>query len=113
MVLFPAKGDISIRSYRKYSIESLLERLREKDLPDFSTFNCIDTASIDLTTALQDIVNEIALMKDIRVKGNSKPWCDSNIMEVIRVKDKLKERFLRTKLHFKERCNSIQQKMKK
>ena len=68
-----------------------------------------------MMTALQDIVNEIAPMKDIRVKGNSKPWFDSDIMEAIRVRDKLKERFLRTKLHvdherFKEQRNSVQQK---
>ena len=56
-------------------------------------------------------------MKDIQVKGNSKPWYDSNIMEAIWVRDKLKERFLRTKLHvdherFKEKRNSVQQKIK-
>ena len=67
-----------------------------------------------MTTALQDIVNEIAPMKDIWVKGNSKPWFDSDIMEAIRVRDKLKERFLRTKLHadherFKVQRNSVQQ----
>ena len=56
-------------------------------------------------------------MKDIQVKGNSKPWYDSNIMEAIWVRDKLKERFLRTKLHvgqehFKEQRSSLQQKIK-
>ena len=56
-------------------------------------------------------------MKDIRVKGNSKPWFDSNLMEAIWVRDKLKERFLRTKFHvdherFKEQRNSVQQKIK-
>ena len=89
---------ISIRSYRKYSKELLLERLTKKDLSDYSTFNCINAAYTDLATALQDIVNEIALMKDIWVKGNSKRWFDSDIMVAIRVREKLKERFLRTKL---------------
>ena len=70
-----------------------------------------------MMTTLQDIVNEIAPMKDIRVKGNSKPWFDNDIMEAITVRDKLKERFLRTKLHddhelFKEQRNSVQQKIK-
>ena len=70
-----------------------------------------------MTTALQDIVNEIATIKDIWVKGYSKPWFDSNLMEAIWVRDKLKERFLRTKLHvdherFKEQRNSVQQKIK-
>ena len=56
-------------------------------------------------------------MKDIWVKGIPKSWFDSNIMEAITVRDKLKERFLRTKLYvdherFKEKCNSVQQKIK-
>ena len=108
---------ISVRSYRKYSKESLLKRLRKKDLPDYFTFSCIGAAYIDLATAVQEIVNEIAPIKDIWVKGKSKPWFDSNIMEAIRVRDKLTERFLRTKLHvdyehFKEQRNSVQQKIK-
>ena len=70
-----------------------------------------------MTSNIQDIVNEIALIKDIWVKANSKPWFDNNIMEASRVRDKLKERFLRRKLHvdherFKEQRNSVQQKIK-
>ena len=110
-------NSISIRSYRKYSKESLLERLRKKDLSDCSTFNCTDAAYTNLATAVKDIVNEIAPIKDIWVKGNSKLSFDNDIMEAINVRDKLKERFLGTKLHvdhkrFKEQCNSVQQKIK-
>ena len=56
-------------------------------------------------------------MKDIWVKGISKPWFDTNIMEAVSVRGKLKERFLRTKLHvdykrFEEQTNLVQQKIK-
>ena len=56
-------------------------------------------------------------MKDIWVKGISKSWFDSNVMEVVNVTAKLKERFLRIKLHldykrFKEQRNLVQQKIK-
>ena len=49
-------------------------------------------------------------MKDIWVKGISKSWFDSNIMETVSVRGKLKVRFLRTKLYvdykrFKEKEN--------
>ena len=47
--------------------------------------NWIDAEYIDLTTASQVIVNEISPMKDIWVKGNSKPWFHSDIMETILV----------------------------
>ena len=104
----------TIKPYKKHSKESLLERLRKKDFPDYSNSTCIiDTAYTDLTTALQGIVNEIASMKDIQLNGNSKRWFNSDIMEAIRVRDKLKEKILRTKLHanherFKEKRNSVQ-----
>ena len=95
-----------------------MDRLRKNGFPDYSTFNCNVETYTYLTAALQNIVNEIAPMKDIRVKENSKPWFDSNIMDVIRLRDKLNERFLRTKLHinherFKEQLNLAQQKIKK
>ena len=56
-------------------------------------------------------------MKDIWVKGISKSWFDSNIIQAVRVRGKLKERFLRIKLHvdykhFKEQRNLVQQKIK-
>ena len=57
---------VSIRSCRRYSKESLLERLRKKDLPEYFTFNCHDEAYTDLMAALQDTANEIVRMKDIR-----------------------------------------------
>ena len=68
-----------------------------------------------MTAALQGIVKKTEPMKDIRVKGNSRPWFDKDIMEAIRVRDKLKKRFLRTKLHVhhepsKKQRNSVQQK---
>ena len=49
-------------------------------------------------------------MKDFWVKGISKSWFDSNIMETVSVRGKLKVRFLRTKLYvdykrFKEQKN--------
>ena len=71
-----------------------------------------------MTATLQDIVKKTEPMKDIRAKGNSQPCFDKDIMEAIRVRDKLKKRFLRTKLHVhhersKKQRNSVQQKTKK
>ena len=55
-------------------------------------------------------------MKDIWVKGISKAWFYSNIMEALSLRGKLKDRFLRTKLvdykRFKEQRNLVQQKIK-
>ena len=112
---------MSIRSYRKYYKQSLLEILRKKDLPDYSIFICIDAAYIDLTTEDKNMLMKLHQWKIKGKKGNekrnSKPWFDSDIKEAIRVRDKLKERYLKTKLHadpelFEEQRNSVQQKIK-
>ena len=56
-LLKQGNNTISIRSYKKYCKESLLERLRKKDLPDYSTFDCIDAVYTYPTAVLRDIVN--------------------------------------------------------
>ena len=53
-------------------------------------------------------------MKDILVKENSKSWFESDMIESIKLRDKLKEKFFRTKHyvdheHFKEQRNLVQQ----
>ena len=63
--------------------EPLLERLRKKY---FRLFQFHNAAYTNLTLALQEIVNELAPMKDFRIKGNTKPWFDSDIMEPIRLR---------------------------
>ena len=109
---------ISIRTYKRYSKGLLLDKINQKELPNYSTFESIDDAYNNLTAALQDIVNDITPVKDIRVKGNTKPWFDNSIIDAIRVRDKLKERFLRTNLHvdherFKEQQLLVKKKIKK
>ena len=96
---------LNLSFYHIYHIYKILEKvlqtvthreIKKKDLPDYSTFTW---------------------MIDIWVKGNSKLWFDSNVMEVIILREKFKEIFLRTKFHvdherFKEQHNVVQQKMK-
>ena len=74
MTLFIVPGKqkpLNQRNITSYSNESLLERLRKKCLLDYSFFNHIDAVFTDLTTAIQDIVNKIAPMKYIWVKGKA------------------------------------------
>ena len=45
-----------------------------------------------------EVIDVIAPLKEIRVKGNSKPWFDGDVIERINVRDKLKKKFNKTKL---------------
>ena len=51
-------------------------------------------------------------MKDFWVKGISKSWFDSNIMETVSVRGKLKVRFLRTKFCVDDKRFKEQKKKK-
>ena len=42
------------------------------------------------------VIDNIAPIKEIRVKGNSKSWFDGNISERINVRDKLKKKYRKT-----------------
>ena len=80
--------------------------------------SCADSAYNYLSKILQNTINDIAPIKDIRIKGNTKPWFDSNMIGLVRKRDKLKKKFWHTKLHvdyenFKEQRNIVQKEIKR
>ena len=86
-------------------------------IPNYLLFSCDDSAYNHLSKIPQDTINDnITLIKDIRIKGNTKPWFDSNMIGLIRKRDKLKKKFSHKKLnvddeYFKEQRN-IQREIK-
>ena len=65
-------------------------------IPNSLLFSCADSAYNHLSKILQDTINDIAPIKDICIKGNTKPQFASNIIGLIRKRDlkkKLKKGF--------------------
>ena len=56
-------------------------------------FSCPNSANNHFSKILQDTIDDIAPIKDINIKGNTKPWFDSNMIELIIKTDKLKKSF--------------------
>ena len=86
-------------------------------IPNHFLFLCADSAYNHLSKILQETINDMALIKDIRIKRNTKPWFDSNMIGLIRKRDKHKKKFLHTKLHvdyedFKEQRNIVKREIK-
>ena len=79
---------ISVRTYKNYSKKLLEERLTKMKILNYLSFSCADSAYNHLSKILQDTMNDIAPIKDIRTKGNTKPWLDSNMIRLIRKRDK-------------------------
>ena len=64
-----------------------------------------------------DVIDNIAPIKEIRVKGNSKPWFDGNISERINIRDKLKKKYKTSGLqvdyeNFKNAQNQVKKLIK-
>ena len=84
-------NSIKIRSMKNYTAELFLEELSKITFPDYSTFQCVNNAYSDFVDKLMSVIDKIAPIKEIRVKGNSKPWFDGDISERIKIRVKLKK----------------------
>ena len=110
-------NSIKIRSMKKYSKELFLEKLNEVEFPEYSNFQHVNEAYSDIITKLMVVIDNIAPIKEIRVKGNSKSWFDGDISERINVRDKLKKKYKKTGLqvdyeNFKNTQNQVKKLIK-
>ena len=72
------------------------------NFPDYSNFKDINDAYSDFTEKVTSVIDEIAPLKEIRVKNNSQDWFDAEINEEIERRDKSLAKFKKSKLH----CNN-------
>ena len=84
-------NEIFVRSLKTYSVEKFLEILREIVFPNYLT--CVNDAYSDFIYRFVETINFIAPSKKIRVKANSKPWFDNQIVPAIQRRDKLYKKF--------------------
>ena len=61
--------------------------------PNYLTYTCVNDAYSDFVYRFVEAINFIALAKKIRVKVNSKPWFDNQILSAIQIRDKLYKKF--------------------
>ena len=93
------------------------EKLNEIEFPEYSTFQNVNEAYSNIITKLMVVIDKIAPIKEIRVKGNSKSWFDGDISERINVRDKLKKKYKKTGLqvdyeNFKDTQNQVKKLIK-
>ena len=83
---------------KNYSKEIFLEKLRETQFPNFRNFENINEAYQTFLDKIMVIIDKIAPLKEIRLKGSSTPWIDEEVIERINVRDKLRKKYNKTKL---------------
>ena len=66
-----------------------LEKLNRTNFPDYSKFTDINDAYSDFIGKVSSTIDNIASMKEIRIKNSSQNWIDEDILEEIEKRDKL------------------------
>ncbi|MCP4266595.1 MAG: hypothetical protein GY777_13675, partial [Candidatus Brocadiaceae bacterium] len=89
---------INIRSMKNYTKELFIQKLSEVQFPDYSNFENVNIAYTDLFKRFMSVIDKIAPFKQVRLKTNTKPWFDGEILERIRVRDKLRKKYKKSGL---------------
>ena len=106
-----------MRSLKYYSEDLYVKKLKEIDFPDYSNFKDINEAYLDFTGKVASVIDEIAPIKEVRVKSNSQDWFDAEINEEIETQDKLLAKFKKSTSHsdnenYKKTRNKVQHMIK-
>ena len=90
---------VSIRSMKNYTKDTFIQKLSEIQFPDYSVSECVNGAYSDFVSKLMNVIDSISPSKQVRVKSNTKAWFDRNILEAIRVRDKLRKKYKKSGLN--------------
>ena len=106
-----------MRSSKYYSEDLHVKKLKEIDFPNYSNFKDINEAYSDFTEKVASVIDEIAPIKEVRVKSNSQDWFDAEINEEIERWDKLLAKFKKSRSHsdnekYKKSRNKVQRMIK-
>ena len=103
-----------MRSLKYYSEDLYVKKLKEIDFPDYSNFKDINEAYSDFTGKVASVIDEIAPIKEVRVKSNSQDWFDAEINEEIERRDKLLAKFKKSRSHSdNENCKKSRNKVQR
>ena len=73
--------------------------MQKVNFSNYERFSATDVAYTDFLNKLMEVVNEIALSKEIRIKNSAPEWFDGDIAKLIHACRKLFLKFERSKLH--------------
>ena len=78
---------------KNYSDEIFVDKLRSMKFPDDSNHTCVNHAYQDFITKFLSAVDSVSPIRTLRVKSNTKPWFDIDVLNAIQNRDKLYKKF--------------------
>ena len=73
---------------KNYSDEIFVDKSRSLKFPDYSSHSCVNHAYQDFITKILSAVDSISPIRTLRVKFNTKPSFDIDVLNAIRNRDK-------------------------
>ena len=102
---------ITFCSLKNYTAEAHKEVLGKVCFPDYENFSDVNKVYENFIQKLMSVTDKLARFKTKRVKGNSQEWFDGEVLESIALRDKLCNKFKRSKLNVdKEISNKARNK---
>ena len=71
--------DLKIRSLKNYSQEIYIQALKDVNFLDYSQYNDPNKAYDDFLAKTTQVIDPVAPIKKIRVKGNNQEWFDNEV----------------------------------
>ena len=73
---------------KNYSDETFVDKLRSIKFPDYSNHTCVNHAYQDFVTKFLSAVDSVLPIRTLRVKSNTKPWFDIDVLNSIQNRNK-------------------------
>ena len=90
---------IKFRCFKYYTIDGYGKVLVEINFSEYKNFDNVNDAYSNFIQKLMKVSDEVAPVKNKRIKRNSQEWFDSQISEKLIIRDKLFKKYKKTKLH--------------
>ena len=87
-----------VRSLKKYSGEIFTNVLKAVQFPNYNIFSNVNVAYSDLVNIISDTVDNVAQIKEIRIKNNTQDWLDNDIAEAIKTREKYLKKIKKSNL---------------
>ena len=97
-------NQIQVRSLNKYSAETFTNALTilfssiTVQFPNDNIFLNVNVAYSDLLNKISDTIDNVAPIKEIRIKNNTQEWFDNEIAKAIKTREKYSKKFKESNL---------------
>ena len=89
--------NVFTRCLKNYDPKKFKRSLQKTSFPNYHNFSDIDVAYTDFVVRLTSTIDSLAPLKETRIKTNSQEWFDGEIRDKMIFRDKLYQKFKKTR----------------